>query len=84
MQLEGTPPMDVVHIHLRLPRQSRAEVHFHFEASDGLGYLEQGTEPDLGIVHTPPEFVDEVLDWLTRMGPGLQVEVLGISNSPAA
>ncbi len=84
MQLDGHPSEDVVHIQIRLPRQNRAEVHFHLEASDGIAYLEQGEAPDLGVVHTPPDFVDEVLDWLEKLGPGLQVEVLGLSNTSKA
>lgn len=73
------PPTGMVNFHIRIPRDRRAELHFHLEASDGLGYLESDGEPDLGVVHTPPELEQEMLAYLQSLGDELQLEIIKIA-----
>ena len=80
LNLTKSAPREVVDIHIRLPKPSRAELHFHLEASDGLGYLAQGESAELGIVHTPPDFVDEMLAWLEALAERLQIEILDVKS----
>ena len=77
MNLDGLdPPTGCVAIPIRIPREHRALLHFHLEASDGFGYLEQGNAPDRGIVQVPPGLEQEVRDWLVALQDELQIEFL--------
>lgn len=71
-------PSGMVHFHIRIPRDRRAELHFYLEASDGLGYLEEDGAHDLGVVHTPPELEAEMLAYLQSLRDELHLAILKI------
>jgi hypothetical protein len=74
-------PVEVIDIHIRIPRDRRAELHFHLEASDGMGYLEEDGGPDLGVVHTPPELVDDMLGYLQALSAELFLTIRAVGSN---
>ena len=74
------PPRGTVDITINIPRQRRAELHFHLEASDGLGYLEEGETPDSGLIHTSSGQLEALLGWLEDAAGELELEIVAVER----
>ncbi len=67
------PDRDDQVIRVRIPRANRAWLQFHLEAMDGVAYLEDSGQPDIGLLVVPPGMETHLGAWLSAAAKELDM-----------